>query len=560
METLIRFRTLGRIDLRDASGRTIRSILDRRKRLGLLAYLCLAEPSGIVQRDSLLALFWPELPEARARHALNQALHVLRKGTDSRIFLSRGTEEVGVDPARLWCDARSFRDALDGGRLEEALELYGGDLLEGFHMSGAPGFERWHGDAREALRRRAGEAARSLARAREAQGDLPGALYWLRAAAARAPHDEEVLHDLMDVLLRRGDRTGALREYDSFERRLAVDLEVEPSDRVADLVDRIRNGERAATPPAGVGGGEVAAGEIPAAPAGRATGVAVTDHPARVEDSGGRRRQVRRFLPVVALAAGAMAVVLFQLGGRGAESAPPAAPLAPNRVLVAPLDNRTGDSELDALGSIASSWVTEGLGRTGMVEVVPYATQLRATRPGEDMSFTRDIALRANAGLMIAGEYYRRQDSLFFHVRLVRSGSGELVRAFEPVMSLVDDPMHGIDELRRRSMGALAVQVDPRLASWAEAASYPPNITAYRLYTEGLERFARGQYQGSIDRFDEAAAVDSRFKAPAVWTVHSYAWAGRAAEADSVLNELEPGIDGLAPWEAAMVEIGRAHV
>jgi len=40
------------------------------KRLALLAYLCLATRGGAVRRDTVLALFWPELDQSRARAAL----------------------------------------------------------------------------------------------------------------------------------------------------------------------------------------------------------------------------------------------------------------------------------------------------------------------------------------------------------------------------------------------------------------------------------------------------------------------------------------------------------
>lgn len=555
---MIRFRTLGRIDLRDDSDRPIRSILGRPKRLALLAYLALAEPNGMVQRDSLLALFWPELPQARARHALNQALYVLRRGTGSEIFQSHGTEAIGLNPGQLWCDASAFSLALDLGRAEEALELYGGELLEGFHVPGAPDFERWHEETREALRRRATHAARSLAADRRSKGDLPGAAYWLRAAAARAPHDEELIHDLIGVLRAGGDRTGALREYEIYTRRLAADLELEPADRITDLAARIRDSGHQTIAPGGPGE-ELEDPEALTPAVGATADARVATHLQKTADAPDRRRPGRRVLLAGAFT-GAAAALFFLLSGGVADLARRSEPLVPNRILVAALENRTGEPELDPLGSIASAWLTEGLGRTGMVEVVPYATLVRASGAGERDPSIGEIALGANAGLTIAGEYYRAGDSVVFHVRMLRSGSGELLRAFEPVATLAADPMEAVEEIRRHAMGALAAQVDPRLQSWADAASHPPSISAYRLYTTGIELFARGEYERAIERFDEAAAAEPGFRAPRVWSAHTYAWAGRSAEADSVLRTLEPERDSLAPWEAAMSDYYRASL
>ena len=59
-------------------GTEAEDVLHQPKRLALLVYLAMAEPRGFHRRDSLLALFWPELPEKRARNALNKTLHFLR--------------------------------------------------------------------------------------------------------------------------------------------------------------------------------------------------------------------------------------------------------------------------------------------------------------------------------------------------------------------------------------------------------------------------------------------------------------------------------------------------
>ena len=60
---MIELRTLGAVDLKGADGRAVRSILAQPKRLALLAYL--AVHTAGARRDSVVALFWPELDGAR---------------------------------------------------------------------------------------------------------------------------------------------------------------------------------------------------------------------------------------------------------------------------------------------------------------------------------------------------------------------------------------------------------------------------------------------------------------------------------------------------------------
>ena len=75
---MIQLQTLGRVRLQgDASGDDAGPASAQPKRVALLAYLALVSARGPVRRDTLLALFWPELGDDEARRALRQALHYL---------------------------------------------------------------------------------------------------------------------------------------------------------------------------------------------------------------------------------------------------------------------------------------------------------------------------------------------------------------------------------------------------------------------------------------------------------------------------------------------------
>jgi DNA-binding SARP family transcriptional activator len=156
---MFRLRVLGQVDLRDPEGREVTPVLVQPKRLALLAYLAITGAAGFQRRDLLLALFWPELSEPRARNALRQAVHQLRRALGADVVVSRGTDMLAVDESRLWCDACAFEAALSRGALDEAIALYGGDLLPGFAVEGATEFDRWLEDTRAFLRRRAARAA-----------------------------------------------------------------------------------------------------------------------------------------------------------------------------------------------------------------------------------------------------------------------------------------------------------------------------------------------------------------------------------------------------------------
>src|SRR3989442_3385360 len=112
---MIELRTLGAVDLRDRDGRELRAVLAQPKRLALLVYLAVARPRGFHRRDTLLALFWPELDQERGRAALRKAAHVVRQGLGPGAVVRRRDEEVRLAAGAGACDAVAFQRA-GGGR------------------------------------------------------------------------------------------------------------------------------------------------------------------------------------------------------------------------------------------------------------------------------------------------------------------------------------------------------------------------------------------------------------------------------------------------------------
>src|SRR2546425_665635 len=243
---MIEFRLLGTLSLTTADGREVGSLLSQPRRLALLAYLAAATPRGPHRRDTLLALFWPELDQDHARAALRQSLHVLRSALGADTMVSRGDEEIGLDFERIWCDVAAFARAIDGGEPGQALDLYRGNLLEGFCISDASEFERWLESERAKLAGVAARTARTLAQSCEKRGDLSTAVHWARRAIELAPNDEGLLRQLIAVLDRTGDRAGALQAYEEFAQHLAEEYEAEPAAETKALLAAVRARETAA--------------------------------------------------------------------------------------------------------------------------------------------------------------------------------------------------------------------------------------------------------------------------------------------------------------------------
>ena len=128
---MIHLQTLGGLDLRGPDGESLAAVTSRPREMGLLIYLASAGPGAFRRRDTVLAMFWPENPEDRARHTLNQMLYRLRRTLGEEVLVSRGQDEIGTSADHLRCDAADFRSALEEARWEDALALYRGPFLPG---------------------------------------------------------------------------------------------------------------------------------------------------------------------------------------------------------------------------------------------------------------------------------------------------------------------------------------------------------------------------------------------------------------------------------------------
>lgn len=236
----IRLLTLGSLDLRDRDDRSVDRLLAQPRRMALLAYLAIAAPGRFHRRDSLIALFWPEREERRARDLLNTNLSRLRAALGGDAILRRGPDEVAVNPDRLWCDAGAFDRAVAEHRSEDAVNLYGGALLDGFHIDDAPQFDYWLDVERRRLRAAAAGAALDCADRMRVTGDVLGARSYCERALAISHSSEADLRRALSLLDAIGDRAAALEIYGSWTRRIRDEHGSCPSPETVALAARLR--------------------------------------------------------------------------------------------------------------------------------------------------------------------------------------------------------------------------------------------------------------------------------------------------------------------------------
>lgn len=211
------------------------------KSLALIIYM--AREPGPDRREEILGVLWPDREEKRARRALNQLLYTLRK-TSPKLDLE--SVEDAIDFGReVWLDVEEFERRIETGDLEGAVDLYRGPFLADLSI-GELEFDHWADRERENLKKKFRKVALELATGAREVGDHERAVGFCRRLIEADPLDDEAQHLLIECLYLRGDRVGALRQYDLYRDILARELEVEPLDHTLELVSRIR-GERGPT-------------------------------------------------------------------------------------------------------------------------------------------------------------------------------------------------------------------------------------------------------------------------------------------------------------------------
>jgi DNA-binding SARP family transcriptional activator len=498
---VIQLRLLGPIELRDSADEEITGVLVQPKRFALLVYLAAARPRGFRRRDSLLGLFWPELDETHARQALKQTVSVLRRSLGDTALRNRGAEEIAIDSTILMADVATFADHVAAGRFDEAMTLYRGDLLEGFFVDGAAGFHDWLDRERAYLRALAAHAARENATRRERDNDLSGATASAQRALDLSDMDERVLRELMVLLDKSGDRTGAVRAYERFAGRLAAEYDASSAPETRALLAQIRESE----PPRRDASNELECSTSTQAP------ITTPVRPVLV-----RRRDWRRarhtWLAITAVVCVVVTALTVLARQRSAALPPPGVVVAIFPPTVTGIDVATTSRPYSELPYLIGYTFDNATGvRAANVNAV---LDLVDRRGGSDAvrnpDVARAVARDAGANYLLYTLVYDRGDSLKLIATLeplASSGGGKAIKVE------ANDATAKLDRMLSDLVGRLlAARENGRVARFGNvAAKSTDSLAALVAYLEG-ERLLRDRWLDSAaTAFRRAVTIDTAF-------------------------------------------------
>jgi len=231
-----------------------------RKAMALFTYL--ATTGQPHTRDSLATLLWPENDQSSARAGLRRMLSILNQALGSG-WLQADRETVNLDThydplegKTFGLDVAEFQgqikiyeshnhseteicpDCLPA--LEEAVALYSADFMAGFSLKDCPAYDEWQFFQTEELRTQLSNALERLSSHFTALKDFEPAIQHARRWLSIDPIHEPAHQQLMTIYEASGQRSAALRQYDTCQQVLFEELGVEPSQETQDLYQGIK--------------------------------------------------------------------------------------------------------------------------------------------------------------------------------------------------------------------------------------------------------------------------------------------------------------------------------
>ena len=251
-KSILRIYTLGRLTI-ELHGEASITFISQKAPV-LLLYLLMHPREH--SRDVLAEMFWSDTSSEQSLKNLRTVLSNLQKLLGDYLDVSRQTLAISQLES-IWLDKQVFESQLDDiligqkqpysprkliAELERALDLYQGDFLIGVKTSNAPQLDTWIMLEQERIRARAGKAMLQVVELALASGYYRQGIEYGRKLLAIEPLWEEAHRALMILLVKSGNRTAALQQYDACVKVLKTELDIEPEDETQSLYHDIKTG------------------------------------------------------------------------------------------------------------------------------------------------------------------------------------------------------------------------------------------------------------------------------------------------------------------------------
>lgn len=494
-------RTLGTLRVTDAAGQpALGDHGHQRRRLALLAVLAAAGDQGR-SRDQILALFWPEVDQSRARHSLEQLIYSLRNTLGADLF--SGSNPLRLNPDVIASDIGSFMEAIRRGDLAAAVGLYQGRFADGFYLGGAPEFEQWMDTERNRTDAVFTGALEKLAESAETAGELTAAAGWRAKLADADPLSSKHATNLIRALMNAGDYSTALQHAERYEALVARELGTGVGPAMAALVTEVR--ENARTESVVVRGTAPAPARLEIQPP---VQQAPVDYPKN--DVPRSRPVLRTPLYVIILALVAAAAGYAGWRQLSANDSPGSAVNATS-IAVLPFANLSGDPRDSVIADGITEELIGALSRVDRLKVIARTSAFMFRNSALDV---RQIAESLHVSHVLEGGVQKIGERLRVQIRLIdaRDGSTRWSEVFDRTLS-------DMFVVQGEIATAVARELDLRLTgSGGSVSGRAPtrSIAAYELYLRGDDPTllrSDSTVRVGLEYFRQATELDSSYAA-----------------------------------------------
>jgi DNA-binding SARP family transcriptional activator len=243
----LRINALGRTRVDSVEGPLDGTWLERRP--GQILKFLVSRRGGVAHTDEIAEALWAEAsPQVAGTvrhfvHALRDTLEPEREKRKPSSFVTFAAGGYSLNPEHVQVDVDEFELCVDEGleaarghqtdiareRLTRAAELYRGDFI-----ADEP-YADWALTPRELVRARAVAGFGALVEIHIAAGEAEDATALLARLAEMHPFDAHMHRPLLELLLKRGRRSEAMRRYGALRARLQRDFGETPGFSLADL-------------------------------------------------------------------------------------------------------------------------------------------------------------------------------------------------------------------------------------------------------------------------------------------------------------------------------------
>ncbi len=230
-------------------------------------------------------------------------------------------------------------------------------------------------------------------------------------------------------------------------------------------------------------------------------------------------------------------------------SAPPVQP-DPVSVVIADLDNRTGDPAFDRTLEPMLRRALEGAGFISAFDRNGIVRTLGVRPPDQlDEMAAREIAVREGVGVVLAGSLLRDGDGYTIAVKATRTVTGEVLADAETDADSKEEIVEAATQLMTTIRRALGDEASESAQMFAMASLSATSLDVVRHYAAAQEASSNNRFEEARANLLKAVEVDPKFGVGYQLLAVQSRNLGQLAEADKYINQALQYLDGMTERE-----------